>query len=236
MDCLNTHRLCSRPYFDFTMSTLYVDSIIKRFNQKLVLSDIFLECKKGEIIGLLGKNGSGKSTLLQIVFGSIKAENRFVRVGERLVNSLSDAKGYVAYLPQHPFIPNHVKISRIISLFCDKENAAAVASYQLVQPLLKKKGHQLSGGEKRVLEILLIVHSDAPFILLDEPFNGVAPLYKEEIKKVLREQSQTKGLIITDHDYRNVLELATKVTLIQDGKTRSINQLEELKTWGYLPP
>ena len=217
------------------MTLLHVDSVVKKFGDKLVLSDVFISCKQGEIIGILGRNGSGKSTLLKIIFGSLKAEYKFVRVGDRFVNSLYDAKGLVGYLPQEPFMPNHVKVHRVIGLFCDEKNASIIAENKLVKPLLNKKAYQLSGGERRVLEILLIVHSNVQFVLLDEPFNGVAPIYKEEIKRTMEAQSLKKGFIITDHDYRNVLDVATRTILIHDGTTRTINQPDELLDWGYLP-
>lgn len=217
------------------MSFLHVDSIVKKFGGKLVLSDVFITCKQGEVVGVLGRNGSGKSTLLKIIFGSLGADCKFVRVGDKRISSLYDAKGLVGYLPQDPFIPNHVKVHRVIRLFCDEKNASAIAESKFVKPLLDKKAYQLSGGERRVLEILLIVHANVRFVLLDEPFNGVAPIYKDEIKRAIKEQSHEKGFIITDHDYRNVLDVATRTILIHDGATRAISQPDELKEWGYLP-
>jgi ABC-type lipopolysaccharide export system ATPase subunit len=80
-----------------------------------------------------------------------------------------------------------------------------------------------------------MIHSDALFVLIDEPFNGVAPVYKEEIKKMIREQSGTKGFIITDHDYRNILDISTKTLLIQDGGIREVKDFEALQNLGYIP-
>lgn len=217
------------------MTKLHVDSVIKSFGTKQVLTDIYLSCQKGEIIGLLGRNGSGKSTLLKIIFGSLTAERKFVKIGDKIINGLFANRNLVSYLPQDHFLPNHIIVSRIISLFCDKGNALLLKNDALIMPMLLKKSGQLSGGEKRLLEILLIVHSNAKYILIDEPFNGVAPIYKEVIKEHIKEQSKSKGFIVTDHDYRNILEISTRIILMHDGGTKAISSKEELSLWGYIP-
>ena len=217
------------------MNGLYVDSVTKSFGIRQVLTDIFLSCNEGEIIGLLGRNGAGKSTLLKIIFGSMTADFKFIRIGDKRINRLYDNRNLINYLPQHSFLPNHLKISQIIKLFCDKSNAELISANELISPLIHKKARQLSGGEKRLVEIFLIIYSNATYILIDEPFNGIAPIYKEVIKSMIREQSMNKGFIITDHDYRNILDLSTRIVLIHDGGTKEIKNKEELEFWGYIP-
>ena len=102
-------------------------------------------------------------------------------------------------------------------------------------PLLSRRSRQLSGGEKRLVEIFMIIYSDAKFILIDEPFNGVAPVYKDEIKKLIISESAHKGFIVSDHDYRNVLDVATKIVLLYDGGTKTIKNAAELRLFGYVP-
>jgi ABC-type multidrug transport system ATPase subunit len=216
------------------MSRLHVDSVLMSFGNAQILTDIFLTCNKGEIVGLLGRNGSGKSTLLKIIFGSVDANLKFVKVGDKQIFGLTDNFNLIKYLPQENFLPNHIRISTIINLFCKKEAAKKIAQNQLISPHLNKKSKQLSGGEKRILEIFLIVYSDADFILIDEPFNGIAPVYKDEIKSIIKEQSQSKGFIITDHDYRNIVDVATKLITIKDGGTRVVKDIKDLETLGYL--
>ena len=217
------------------MNHLHVDSVIKSFGTKQVMTDIYLTCKAGEIVGLLGRNGSGKSTLLKIIFGAMEAERKFVKIGDKLINGLSDNRNLVSYLPQDHFLPNHIRVTQMISLLCDRENAALIKEQELVKGMLGKKSSQLSGGEHRFLEILLIVHSISKYILLDEPFNGVAPIYKEIIKTQISQQSHDKGFIITDHDYRNILDISTRIVLMHDGGTKPIDDLVDLKRWGYIP-
>src|SRR5690606_35282774 len=104
------------------MSNLHVDSITKSFNGNVLLSDVFISCQKGEIKGLIGRNGSGKSTLLKIVFGTEKADFKFVRIGNKIIRNISDGRNLISYLPQHNFLPNNISIRTIINLFLQKEN------------------------------------------------------------------------------------------------------------------
>lgn len=223
------------PNSDTYMCDLYVDSVTKSFGIRQVLTDIFITCKKGEIIGLLGRNGAGKSTLLKIIFGSISADYKYIRIGNKVRNGLYDNRKLINYLPQHSFMPNHLKVGKIISLFSDKSNADLIIANEHIRPIINRRIKELSGGEKRLVEILLIIHSDAKYILIDEPFNGIAPVYKEEIKSIIKENSRSKGFIITDHDYRNILDISTKIILIDDGGTKEIKHKDELKFWKYIP-
>lgn len=217
------------------MSNLHVDSVQKSYKTKQILTDVFISCQKGEIIGLLGRNGTGKSTLLEIIFGSTYTERRFVKIGEKISKGLFDNRKQISYLPQDSFLPNHVKINTIIDLFCDKKKAELLKKHHIINPLLNKKIKQVSGGEKRLLETFLIIYSETLYALIDEPFNGVAPIYKEEIKDKIKEQSIDKGFIITDHDYKNILDIATRIIIIHDGGTKEIKNKKELIDLGYIP-
>jgi len=217
------------------MSKLHVDSVIKTFGTNQVLTDIFISCETGEIVGLLGKNGTGKSTLLKIILGALNADRKFVKVNDKVISSIYENRNLINYLPQNNFLPNHLTVKKIISTFCDNQNAEKVSKHHLIVDLLDKKSNQLSGGEKRIIEILLIIYSEAKFILIDEPFNGVAPIYREEIKALIKEESKHKGFIITDHDYRNIIDLSTRLVLLRDGGTKLIKNPKELEYWGYIP-
>ena len=218
------------------MNKLHVDSVTKNYGYNTILTNIYLSCKPGEIVGLMGRNGSGKSTLLKIIFGCLSAEYKHVRVGKKLIRNIFDRRNLINYLPQHSFLPNHLRIKTLIKLFCDKRNENLILANDLIEPHLHKFITQLSGGERRLLEILLLVHSKANFILLDEPFNGVAPLYKDVIKQYINDQAKEneKGFIITDHDYRNIIEIATRMVLLHDGRTIAVKDQQELIDYGYL--
>jgi len=216
------------------MSCLHVDSVIKSFGSGMILSDIFISCEKGEIVGLVGRNGSGKSTLLKIIFGSLNADSKFVKVDGKLIKRLSDARGMITYLPQHNFLPHNLTVEKSLSLLCAKAEFRIVSNHELIHPLINKIPNQLSSGERRLVEILAIIFSSAKYVLLDEPFNGVAPIFKENIRTVIKEQSKNKGFIITDHDYRNVLDISTRLVLLHEGSTIAVQNKEDLARY-YLP-
>lgn len=216
------------------MENLHVDSIIKHYGKFQILSDIFISCDKGEIIGLLGRNGSGKSTLLKIIFGSLHSDNKFVRVDNKLAKNPFINRKLINYMPQDSFIPKHIRINNVISLFCPKAASEIVKKDDFIKPLLYKKAGQISGGERKLLEIYLTVFSESKYALIDEPFNGMAPVIKDKVKDLITQQSKHKGIIITDHDYRNVIDIATKVILLYQGSTKQIQHLDDLKHWGYI--
>jgi ABC-type lipopolysaccharide export system ATPase subunit len=217
------------------MVGLHVDSVNKSYRGKIVLSDIYLSLKPGEIVGMLGRNGSGKSTLMKIIFGSVIAENRFIKIDSDRVSKPFENFNKIRYLPQDSYLPKDVSIEKIIRLFGDNLDAEKLRSDPFVSEFLQKTSRQLSGGEKRIIEILLIVYSNSRYILLDEPFNGVAPKNIEDIKAKIKVQSPTKGIILTDHDYRNIIDISDRMILLFDGGTKEVKSLEELKYWGYVP-
>lgn len=216
------------------MSKIHIDSITKSYNNKVILSDIFISCEKGEIKGLIGRNGSGKSTLLKIVFGTEKAESKFVKVGNKVIKNISDGRNLINYLPQDNFLPDNISIKSLINLFLQKENRKIVLENEYVKPLLNKKNQDLSGGERRIIEILLIIHSNAEFILLDEPFNGVSPIMRDYIIEYIKKMKSSKGYIITDHDYENVINLADSIVYLQSGFLKEIKDKIELVELGYM--
>ncbi|WAC03970.1 hypothetical protein N7U66_01120 [Lacinutrix neustonica] len=136
-------------------------------------------------------------------------------------------------MPQKHFLPTSVKIETIIKLFLGKKQAHALISHDFIVPFLTKTSQQLSAGQRRIIEILLIIHSKSEFILLDEPFNGLSPILKEYIVACILEAKKAKGIIITDHDYENVLNLADKVVFLKDGFLREIKNRGQLLEFGY---
>ncbi len=217
------------------MDNLHIDSVLKSYGHNQILTDIFLSVEKGEIIGLLGRNGSGKSTLLKLVFGSIVADRKFVKVGDKRINNLAESINVISYLPQHHFLPNHIKIKTIVDLMCNEKQKNIILSNELIKPHINKKSNQLSVGERRFLEIMLCAFSKSTFSLIDEPFNGLAPKYKEEVKDIIKSQIKEKGFIVTDHDYRNIMDIATRIIILYDGGIKKIEKTEDLIYWGYIP-
>lgn len=217
------------------MSKIHIDSVTKSFSKKKVLQDIFLSCETGEIVGILGRNGSGKSTLFQIIFGTLKGETQFIKFNEIILKNQFDCKNRISYLPQNSFLPKNIKIKKLTELFCDDENAAELLNSKLIQPFINEIPSNLSGGELRILEVLLIIYSKAEFILLDEPFHSLSPKIVSEIKNLIKEQSKNKGFIISDHQFQDVLDVSNKIYLLSNSYLKPIKDLTELKRFNYLP-
>ncbi|RWY54093.1 ATP-binding cassette domain-containing protein [Mucilaginibacter gilvus] len=215
------------------MKTLKVDSVQLEFDGRKILQSVYLNCTQGEVIGLLGRNGCGKSSLLKIIFGTLEANYRYVSIDDQFIH-----KGYhnnrIAYLPQHNYLPAGIEIEKLAKQIVDPQSWAEFTALPLFQRNAGKKIHELSGGELRQLETMLIIHSRADFILLDEPFTHISPIQAEEFKPVIRACAKRKGIIVTDHQYYNILEVSDKVILLADGVTKHINDNSELITYGYL--
>ncbi|MES2267172.1 MAG: ATP-binding cassette domain-containing protein [Bacteroidota bacterium] len=213
--------------------TLKVDSVQLAFNERKILQDVYLECQQGQVIGLLGRNGCGKSSLLRIIFGTLDAAFKYVSIDGEFIR-----KGYhqnrIAYLPQHGYLPDKIKIAKLAKTLVDEAFWDTFTKLDIYKQHAHKTTSQLSGGELRQLEMLMIIHSKADFILLDEPFTHISPVQADEFKPVIRACAQRKGIIITDHQYYNILEVADKVILLKDGATKHIRHNDELVTYGYL--
>lgn len=217
------------------MSKLHVDSITKSFNERKILQDIYIGCETGQIMGLLGRNGSGKSTLLKIIFGVEHGDTQFIKYDNKILKSISDRKNRISYLPQDLFLPKYIKIKNLIPLFCNQKNTELLFTSEFVQPFLDQKPKILSKGEQRIIETLMVIYSEADFILLDEPFHSLSPKVTEELKKNIRQQSSYKGFIISDHNFKDVLDISDCIYLLSGGHLKQIQDLSELQRYNYLP-
>lgn len=217
------------------MSTLHVDSITKSFGEKKILQDVYLGCETGKTMGILGRNGCGKSTLFQIIFGTLKGDTSYIRYNSIILQNQSDRKNRVSYLPQYSFVPKNIKVDHLISLFCDQKNGSKLKNLTLVQPFINETPNRLSGGELRLVEALLIIYSSSDFIFLDEPFHSLSPKIVTELKRIIKEQSADKGIIISDHLYQDVLDISDEIYLLSDTHLKPVKDLTELKRYNYLP-
>jgi ABC-type lipopolysaccharide export system ATPase subunit len=215
---------------------LEIDSVQKSFGQNRVLTDVYLRCETGDIIGLLGRNGSGKSTFLKILFGVIPAEQKFIRIDGRKYDHPYKTAGELCYLPQNPFLPRDMTLGTAVKLYLPTDQAVLFFNDPVLHLLQSGKISHLSGGEVRYAEIKLLLNSNVKFILLDEPFNGIAPMLVETVKSMIRRHSEHKGVILTDHDYRNVLDVANRHYLFADGGLKPIRDKEDLVIRGYMSP
>ncbi|MGF7080605.1 ATP-binding cassette domain-containing protein [Mucilaginibacter sp. UYCu711] len=215
------------------MHTLKVDSVQLAFNDRKILQDVYLHCNQGEVIGLLGRNGSGKSSLLKIIFGTLTPSYKYVGIDDEFIH-YGYLNNRIAYLSQDSYLPRGIKISDLAAMLIDQLYWDDFANLDIYKNHHHKKPEQLSGGELRQLEMLMILCSKADFILLDEPFTHVTPVETQYFKTIIKSISKTKGIIITDHQYYNVLDISDRVILLTDGCTKHLKNVDDLVTYNYL--
>ncbi|NJM25954.1 MAG: ATP-binding cassette domain-containing protein [Bacteroidia bacterium] len=193
--------------------TLEFDGIDHAYGHNHVLAGVHVRCDTGEVVGLLGRNGSGKSTLMKIVFGTLMPNSKSVRVDdERLTEDYFNRK-LIRYLPQEKFLPSHLKVKKLLGLF-DVDYQLLVDSFPEFESYGSYYPGQLSGGYRRILEVVLLLKSKSLFCLLDEPFSGLMPVHIDTLKKLIAEEKQRKGIMISDHLYRHVLGVSDRVYVL----------------------
>lgn len=212
---------------------LQIDSVNHHFGRRRVLTGAWLKAQNGRVLGLLGRNGCGKSTLLQILLGTLKPDVGLVQLNGIAVRRLYQEPQAVAYLPQASFLPRRWRVEQALRRFAGKEGQALRADVRLA-PLLRTRVADLSGGERRYLELCLVLALPRAFYLLDEPFSELEPLYKQAAGERIRAVSRTAGVIVTDHDYAQIVAVSDEVVLMHQGQIQRVESLAELQG-RYLP-
>jgi lipopolysaccharide export system ATP-binding protein len=212
------------------MHSLHVKELKKSYNGKNVVEDITFSIQSGEIVGLLGPNGAGKTTTFFMILGIINPDGGTISLdGENLNNSplYKRAQKGIGYLPQEPSIFRKLSvednIKAVLEISSDKQQERQKKLLNILEefklaPLARRLGQQLSGGERRKVEIARAIAVNPLFMLLDEPFAGIDPLSVIELKKTIKQlKDKGIGLIITDHNVRETLSITDRAYIINNG-------------------
>ncbi|MDR2953669.1 MAG: ATP-binding cassette domain-containing protein [Prevotella sp.] len=207
-----------------------VDSVSKTYGGRTVLSGVYLKVQTGDICALFGRNGTGKSTLMKIIYGTLRADHKYQKIDEHFLTEPYKHASYISYLPDVPFIPKNLKVRHVFNLYnIPKECLDDIALH-----FYNSRISELSSGERRYVEICLILLKKAHFVLLDEPYKFLSPLMVEKIERLILSQSKEKGIIIADHRYRDVLNIANRILLIKDSSLFEVANEKELAEKGYI--
>lgn len=209
-----------------------LDNVELSFNGKQILYGVYIKAETGRITGILGSNGSGKTSLLKIFFGNLSCNNKLVRINNKGTLKKLYTKENVRFLPQTDFLPN-ISLKTLFSIYriSWEEFTEKFPSFR---DHINFKLNQLSGGEKRLVSIWLTIKSDAKLIMLDEPFTHLTPVYTGIIKEELIIEKKNKAILLTDHLYRDILEITDDLYFIKDGCSRAVSTTGELQTLGYI--
>jgi len=220
---------------------LLVNEISKSIKDKKILTKLSFKVNAGEIYGLLGPNGAGKTTTFYIIAGLIRLEEGQVSLLNNDITNLpmhKKSKLGIKYLPQEPSIFQGLTVYENLKGLAE----LSIKSNEEIKDFVEKsieefgladiaslKGRQLSGGQRRKVEIARTLAADPKIILLDEPFAGIDPLAIEDIKDILANLARKNiGILITDHNVRETLEICDKAAIINCGEIIAEGNKNEL--------
>lgn len=210
-----------------------LDNVELSFDGERILYGIYLKVETGKVTGILGSNGCGKTSLLRIFFGNLNCNNKLVRIDN--IGRLKPlyATGLVRFLPQSDFLPNRMKVKDLFKI--GKLSFADFATkFPSLEILKDQKIKTLSGGEKRMLSIWFTLKSNSELILMDEPFTHLSPVYIDEIKKEILKEKNSKAILVTDHLYRDIMEISDDLYILKNGCCKPVQNGSDLAGSGYL--
>lgn len=212
------------------------ENLIKRYRgrQRPVVNDISLQVEQSEVVGLLGPNGAGKTTTFYMIVGLVRPNRGKVLLDDREITGMPmyrRARAGVSYLPQEASVFRNLTVSENLHLVLQMKNVNRKQRKERVDALLEDMhishitnslGKELSGGERRRVEIARALATDPKFILLDEPFTGVDPKAIEDIEIIIKRLSKRDkiGFLITDHNVEAMLRITERAYIIADGEKR----------------
>ena len=209
-----------------------VDSILLEFGARRILSNIYLKCETGKVTGILGRNGQGKTCLMNVVYGNLNPISKSIRFDDITIFQAFKRPDLLTYLPQFEFIPSHLTLKRIFSDF-DLEFSDFEIKFPEFSTKFKSSIKTLSGGQRRLIEVYVIIKSKSQFSMLDEPFSHLMPIQIEKVTELLESEKSKKGFLITDHMFRYVTEISDYLYVLKDCKTHLINDNAEIEKLGY---
>ena len=220
---------------------LQVTGLRKSYRKRIIIHDISLELRRGEVVALLGPNGSGKTTTFYSIAGLTSSDGGQVKIDGMDVTTMPmyrRARMGLSYLPQETSIFRGLNVEDNIKSILDistplKSERQAKLEKLLsdfrIEHLRRTPALALSGGERRRVEIARALATDPKYILLDEPFAGVDPISVNDVRNLVSElKSRSIGVLITDHNVRDTLKIVDRAYILHDGRVIVSGLLEDV--------
>jgi lipopolysaccharide export system ATP-binding protein len=210
---------------------LRADGLRKEYRKRAVVDGVDLELHEGEVVGLLGPNGAGKTTSFYIIVGFIRPDAGRVTLDGREISGMpmyKRARLGIAYLPQESSIFRKLTVEDNVLAILETVRMPGAERRRRLDELLelmgvaqirKSRGYQLSGGERRRVEIARALVTRPKFILLDEPFAGIDPIAVADLQRAVTQlKAQGLGILITDHNVRETLNITDRAYILVEGR------------------
>ena len=223
------------------MNFLSTEGLAKEYAQRRVVDGVSIHVSPGEIVGLLGPNGAGKTTTFNMVVGIVRPDEGSVLFEQEEITDLpmhERARAGIGYLTQEPSVFRKLTVKEnILGILETCDIGTAERQLRLkslldeldLSSLSDSKAYQLSGGEKRRLEITRALVTNPKLLLLDEPFAGIDPIAVYEVQKIVRRlRERGLGILITDHNVRETLKMVDRAYLIHQGRVILEGDAEKL--------
>lgn len=223
------------------MNFLSTEGLAKEYAQRRVVDGVTIHVNPGEIVGLLGPNGAGKTTTFNIVVGIVRPDEGEVLFEGKEITDLpmhERARAGIGYLTQEPSVFRKLTVKENILAILETCDIGTAERQLRLKSLLDEldlsslsdsKAYQLSGGEKRRLEITRALVTNPKLLLLDEPFAGIDPIAVYEVQKIVRRlKERGLGILITDHNVRETLKMVDRAYLIHQGRVLLEGDAEKL--------
>ena len=223
------------------MNFLSTEGLAKEYAQRRVVDGVSIYVSPGEIVGLLGPNGAGKTTTFNMVVGIVRPDEGGVLFEQEEITDLpmhERARTGIGYLTQEPSVFRKLTVKENILAILETCDIGTAERQLRLKSLLDEldlsslsdsKAYQLSGGEKRRLEITRALVTNPKLLLLDEPFAGIDPIAVYEVQKIVRRlRDRGLGILITDHNVRETLKMVDRAYLIHHGRVILEGDAEKL--------
>ena len=220
---------------------LRTEDLVKRYRSRTVVNHVSIDVKQGEIVGLLGPNGAGKTTTFYMAVGLVTPNMGKIFLGNQDITKFpvyKRAQNGIGYLAQEASVFRKMSVEDNIRSVLEMTNKPANYQKEKLESLIlefglqkvrKNLGDQLSGGERRRVEIARCLAIDPKFIMLDEPFAGVDPIAVQDIQQIVgRLKHKNIGILITDHNVHETLSITDRAYLLFEGKVLFQGVAEEL--------